>query len=67
MVKEAVEVVTDGSQLHMMSFLHFFGVLMHISLKKVPNTCLHWSKTNNLFRMLVVIGAMSHSRIESII
>jgi hypothetical protein len=36
-------------------------------LKKVPNTCLHWSKTNNLFRMLVVIGAMSHSRIESII
>lgn len=47
--------------------LCFFGVLILMALKKVPNTRLHWSKSHDLFRIPVVANAMSRLCLESII
>jgi hypothetical protein len=47
--------------------LQFFGALMLMALKKVPNTCLHWSKSRDLFRTTFVVDSMSRERFESLI
>ena len=47
--------------------LTFFGVLMLMSLKRVPHQRLHWSKGLDLFRTPAISDAMSRIRFESII
>jgi hypothetical protein len=47
--------------------LCFFGILMLMTLKKLPNTRLHWARAGDLFRTDSIANIMSRGRFESII